>query len=252
MTLVRGLALRISDAVVRWASPGCKEWAEGLAREVEFIEGDWAALRWAIGSARVLLDRRVTPIGARRDGPAAMPGWWVWPFMVASQIFTSCISAFRASSWEDRIGWGLLAIGWLYMGTSSVLNWLEDRKAPPISDIQAYWLFSRAKLERRLGRYRSVRRWFPVLATVSFCTGSVLTLKGGSLWGHIFTGLVIAGGAFAIWMQCLESPDKIEQRLALMDERIVKPTGVGMTTPRCTPEFSRLMGKIRMKRKERL
>ena len=54
MTLVRRLALRILNWVVCLASPERREWAEGLEREVAFIESDWRALGWAIGSVRVL------------------------------------------------------------------------------------------------------------------------------------------------------------------------------------------------------
>jgi hypothetical protein len=71
MSLVRIVALTISDEVVRWASPGCKEWAEGLARETAVIESDWAALGWAIGSTRVLLDRRAAPLRSLDEVPAA-------------------------------------------------------------------------------------------------------------------------------------------------------------------------------------
>jgi hypothetical protein len=71
MTLVRIVALTISDDVVRWASPGCKEWAEGLEREAKVIESDWAALRWALGSTRVLLDRRPIPLTSLDAVPAA-------------------------------------------------------------------------------------------------------------------------------------------------------------------------------------
>jgi hypothetical protein len=71
MTLVRRLALGISRRVVRWASPGCKEWAEGLEREAEVIESDWAALGWAIGSTRVLLDRRPVSLTSLEEVPAA-------------------------------------------------------------------------------------------------------------------------------------------------------------------------------------
>ena len=70
MTLIRRVALTISDEVVRWASPGCKEWAEGLEREAAVIESDWAALRWAIGSTRVLLDRRPAPLTSLEEEPA--------------------------------------------------------------------------------------------------------------------------------------------------------------------------------------
>ena len=67
MTLIRRLAMKIAGVVVRDASPGCREWAEGVAREVEFIEDDWSALRWAIGSTRVLLDRREAPMSSLAD-----------------------------------------------------------------------------------------------------------------------------------------------------------------------------------------
>jgi hypothetical protein len=66
------MAVGISSRVVRWASPGCKEWAEGLQREAKVIESDWAALRWAIGSTRVLLDRRAAPLRSLDEVPAAV------------------------------------------------------------------------------------------------------------------------------------------------------------------------------------
>src|ERR1700723_576811 len=62
MTLVRRLAVRISAKAVEKAKPRCKEWAEGLAREIEFVEGDWRALAWAIGSLRVLLRNPPKPL----------------------------------------------------------------------------------------------------------------------------------------------------------------------------------------------
>src|ERR1039458_8355339 len=71
MTLLRRLALGISSSVVQWASPGCKEWAEGLEREGAVIQSDWAALRWAIGSTRVLLDRRPVSLTLLDEVPAA-------------------------------------------------------------------------------------------------------------------------------------------------------------------------------------
>jgi hypothetical protein len=72
MTLVRRLALGISSRVVRWASRGCKEWAEGLAREATVIESDWAALGWALGSTRVLLNFREARLATLADVPSAV------------------------------------------------------------------------------------------------------------------------------------------------------------------------------------
>jgi hypothetical protein len=222
MTLLRRLALRISNAVVEYVSPGCKEWAEGLAREADFVKDDWAALAWEIGSTRVLLDRRVAPAGNCGNVPSRPPLWRVWLISIVVQILTSCIFAFRGTDWQDRIGWGLVAFGWVYWAACQVIDWLSERNAPPISDIESYRLFSRAKLERRLKRYTSVRRWFPVLATVSMCTGLALTLEDGSLWGRVLVGFVVAGGTFAIWLQCLDSPAKIQVRLERVNMRVAE------------------------------
>jgi hypothetical protein len=55
----------LSSFVLRHASAGSREWAQGLAREVDVIEGDWKALGWALGGLPVLLDRRDVPKGVR-------------------------------------------------------------------------------------------------------------------------------------------------------------------------------------------
>ena len=62
MTFIRRKALEISSWVTWLASPGRKEWAEGSERETAVIESDLAALRWALGSMCILLDRREAPM----------------------------------------------------------------------------------------------------------------------------------------------------------------------------------------------
>lgn len=46
----RKLATSLLTAVVRFAPETSREWATGMLRELEFVEGDWAALFWALGS----------------------------------------------------------------------------------------------------------------------------------------------------------------------------------------------------------
>jgi hypothetical protein len=97
MSPVRRLALTISDEVVRWASPGCKEWAEGLEREARIIESDWAALGWALGSMRVLLDRRAAPLRSLDEVPAATQKFvettrWQAGFVLAMSIMQGLIN----------------------------------------------------------------------------------------------------------------------------------------------------------------
>lgn len=50
MTHLRKLAVKISNIVIRRCPPAYKDWAHATSRELEFIESDWAALRWALGS----------------------------------------------------------------------------------------------------------------------------------------------------------------------------------------------------------
>jgi hypothetical protein len=49
--------------VVRFAPVGIGEWAQALLWEKDFIESDWAALSWALGSTRILFTLPDTPFG---------------------------------------------------------------------------------------------------------------------------------------------------------------------------------------------
>jgi hypothetical protein len=51
----RGLAAWLLKAVVRLAPSDSRDWAFAMLRELDFIEGDWAALFWALGSAAAIL-----------------------------------------------------------------------------------------------------------------------------------------------------------------------------------------------------
>jgi hypothetical protein len=51
----RTLAAKLLRAVVRLAPAESRDWAAAMLRELDFIEGDWAALFWALGSAAAIL-----------------------------------------------------------------------------------------------------------------------------------------------------------------------------------------------------
>jgi hypothetical protein len=53
----RRLAVKLLSAVVRHAPGDSRDWASAMLRELDFIEGDWAALWWALGSTTVILRR---------------------------------------------------------------------------------------------------------------------------------------------------------------------------------------------------
>jgi hypothetical protein len=51
----RRLAVKLLNAVLRHAPPRSRDWANAMLRELDFIEGDWAALFWALGSTAAIL-----------------------------------------------------------------------------------------------------------------------------------------------------------------------------------------------------
>ena len=55
----RRLAAGILKAAIRVAPEASREWAAAMLRELDFVEGDWAALLWALGSTTVILRHAV-------------------------------------------------------------------------------------------------------------------------------------------------------------------------------------------------
>jgi hypothetical protein len=220
MTLTRKLALSISTRVVRWASPGCKDWAEAQSREIAFIHNDWAALRWAVGSTRVLLDRRATS----RSGFPARPSFLnviSWILYLQGCIWT-CSKMLTSTAWPRRVGWGLCLLACGYWAACSIFDWLRERWQPPTSDVRARRLFLREGLELKLARYRTVRRWFPDLANLAGWVGYAAIVKGEvHFWGYFVA---------CVWMglhPMTDTPAKIQQRIERMDALIARAGRVG-------------------------
>jgi membrane protein implicated in regulation of membrane protease activity len=154
MTLVRGAAVKISAFVVRWASSGCKEWAEGLAREVDFIESDWRALWWALGSARVLLDYREAPMTTLDEVPEAAEKFIKF---ARGRAFCMCLLSLmgplnvliwfpRMKSWTGQAACAAVVLGSI---ASGVFLWKELRRPKkPVNDETTEWsLFYKKELE---------------------------------------------------------------------------------------------------------
>jgi hypothetical protein len=223
MSLVRRLATKISNAVVEYASPGCKDWAEGLAREVAFIEGDWAALAWALGSTRVLLDRREAPVESRAALPAAAEKFaeskrsanatwkWmpVWCLLYIDRLF-------HATSWSQRIGCSLLLFGYIFLGIIVFLEWRGRLKVPASDDVLAVIQFYRAELER-LRDLRSSKWWVTGPAFTLICVGAMMSEQAG-VGAHpfedAFLGLVWVGGVLLF----LHAQRTNQRRLERLDE----------------------------------
>ncbi len=72
MRRVRKLAIGISQWVSRNAPAGARDWGAASEGELEHIESDWEALRWAIGSTTMLFAGRntVAPLTSVDQVPA--------------------------------------------------------------------------------------------------------------------------------------------------------------------------------------
>src|SRR3984893_17707837 len=58
------MAARLLGAVIRHASSDSQAWAQAMLRELDYIESDWAALFWALGSTTAIF-RYAVPRGLR-------------------------------------------------------------------------------------------------------------------------------------------------------------------------------------------
>ena len=66
---IRRLAGAIVSTAVRHATPESRDWGNAMLRELDFVEGDWAALSWAVGSAATLLKGVDMPMKGLADLP---------------------------------------------------------------------------------------------------------------------------------------------------------------------------------------
>lgn len=48
---IRGLSAKILGAAVRRAYSSMQEWGNAMPAEMEYVEGEWAAVVWALGGA---------------------------------------------------------------------------------------------------------------------------------------------------------------------------------------------------------
>jgi hypothetical protein len=188
MTLVRRKALEISSWVVRWASPGCKEWAEGLERELAFIDSDWRALGWALGSLRVLF--RNPPMSLGNAAEIARAGrlfagsrehvppmfFLIMALQVFDKVVLDLVFPWARIGHLQRAGFAIAGLGAAYM---AAVGWLDFRmgQRPEDMDDGAWIEFYRREMVRLRDLYTGLGALLPA-ALVLFCAGSLLGTEG--------------------------------------------------------------------------
>lgn len=144
--------------MVRRASRSAREWAEGLAREVEFVEGDWLALGWALGSVRVLF--RNPPMPLRNAAEVARAGRLfagsrehTYPIVfltMALQALTYGLRAILPTGRIGHLGRAGFAIAAVSAAYTAVVGWMDScmRERPEDMDDGAWIEFYRREMMR--------------------------------------------------------------------------------------------------------
>jgi hypothetical protein len=236
MTLVRGLAARISGVVVRRVSPGCKEWAEGLAREAAVIPSDWAALRWSLGSVRVLFNFREARLASLADVPSAAQKFAELkrrgdPSIVFVALF---LIGFPHQIWWDfsptpnrsaHIGCGMAVFSSICIGISMLIE--RSRlylSVPPNENIRACAQFYKAELEHDLEEPRS-KQLAKAFVTIGWCVGLILAWSGFRM--HPICSAFLMAVVVLVLSVSLQSPrnahELIQTRIERINEFLARP-----------------------------
>jgi hypothetical protein len=220
MRLVRRWAVGVSEFVVRRASPRAKEWAEGLAHEVEFVEGDWGALGWAIGSVRVLFQN--PPKLLRNPAEIARAGRMfagsrehtppVLSLLMALQAFTNGLRAvlpIGRIGHLERVGFAIATVSAAYL---ALVGWMDARMSerPEDMDDGAWIEFYR----REMVRLRDLYAVFGALyrsAIVLMFAGMVLGYGG-------MVRMYAASCLIAVWVLVWLSPRPAERFQRKVDD----------------------------------
>jgi hypothetical protein len=124
MTRLRKLAVKISDTVVRRCPPACKDWAQATARELEFVESDWAALRWALGSWKMAASCQNALPASMSEVPRAARNFLretrvstvlTWFSLLGTSYWFSFFVAHIARQASLRLGWWLIIAAMAYI-----------------------------------------------------------------------------------------------------------------------------------------
>jgi len=204
MSLIRGLAEGVSRFVVRHASPGSKEWAEGLAREADFVESDWKALAWSLGSMRVLLSYRKAQLRSMDDLSieagkyaermrhlfSSTGGVWIVNLL---QTLCWIVSLTMAKDLHHRVGYSLIVSGFITLTIHTLIQSRKTYDVPDRDDSAGVVQYYKTGL-----KHSCTLNKFSFVATVSFILlagAGLVIVSTGPYWefliGFVWIALMV-------------------------------------------------------------
>jgi hypothetical protein len=224
MTMIRRLALKVLDAAARHAAPGTRDWVTAMSREMDFIENDWAALWWALGSTRILFKRQHVPLADLSGVPRAAQclaksirrRTLIGGVVALTEAAFFGYFFFGVSTSTLRIASALTVAGVLYIGIQLYAGRAAQQPLDNASAIGAY----RIELERQRDFHRGSWFWsrqllfFP--GPVLFCVGEAMAQPESA---RAFLA-ILAAFAF-LWLRAvplnLNQARKYQRRLYELD-----------------------------------
>jgi hypothetical protein len=170
MTRLRKLAVKISNTVIRRSLPAYKDWAQATSRELEFIESDWAALGWALGSWKMAARCQNAPLTSILRG-ARVSTVVTWLSLLWMCYWFSGVFRHTALNPSRPLGWGLILAVLVYIACQAIA--FRGWRFPREGELPAVASLYRAALERQRDFQSGVWYWSraaliaagPVLAT---------------------------------------------------------------------------------------
>jgi hypothetical protein len=180
---------RFASAILTWAvrraaQPRVREWGNAMLREMDFVENDWAALFWALGSATALFKHLEAPMSNLSDVLSrtqalmkkirrrTLIGYAVCLIMIA----TCARFFFVFHNTLQRVGSGLTLAATLYIAYQLYERGI--RTLPPEIRPAASTDFYRAELARERDFQCGIRFWFRLVIPSA---GVILILIGSAM-----------------------------------------------------------------------
>jgi hypothetical protein len=188
MTRLRKLAVKISDTVVRRCPPAFKDWAQATSRELEFIESDWAALRWALGSWKMAASCWNAPLTSMSEVPRAASMFQktarvstvlTWLSLLWMCYWFSGIFPHTTANRSRLLGWSFIVAVLVYIACQAIA--FRGWRLPLQGDLSVVASLYRSALERQ--RDFQAGAWY---------------------WSR--AALMIAGPVLGIYRACLLKP----------------------------------------------